>query len=380
MPSPICSVMTNKELFYFTGRCLTLEEHPEFREKIIQLIESDSINWQNFVSLCSNHLILPVIYLKFQSHDILSHLPEELSEFLKEIYHLNLSRNIQILKQLDEITNILNENEISPIYLKGAGNLLDNLYGDQGERIMGDIDLLVTEEDYLRAANILEIDGYTMTVESYIDIQSLKHYPRLSKTGVPASVEIHRLPVPPQYIKWYNTEIINKEKRAINKDASCFVLSDNHKVIHNFIHSQLSNKGDAYGIVSFRDIYDLYLLSKRISISQTISHIQYKRKAIAYFVFAGNALGLPKWFYQDEPISARMFCLKHDLYLQSPAFYYTNRTLRFMTDRIFSGYIGQFIKSFYLKSMRRSLFNRLTNPRWYKNHLNFYIGFFSHNK
>ena len=372
--------MTNKELFYFTGKCLTLDEHPGFGKEIIQLIESDSINWQDFVGLCSGHLILPVIYLKFQAHDIIVHLPEELTEFLKEIHELNLSRNEQILKQLNEITDILNENEIYPTLLKGVGYLVDKLYSNLGERMMGDIDLLVSEEDYLPAAKILESDGYSMTIESYVDVKSLKHYPRLSKNGVPASVEIHRLPVPQEFTKWYNTEIIDKEKRSINVDASCFVLSDNHKAIHNFIHSQLSNKGDAYGIVSFRAIYDLYLLSKRISISQTISLIQYKRKAIAYFVFAGRALGLPKRFYVEEPISARLFCLKHDLGLISTKFYFINKTSRFMIERIFLGYIGQFVKSFYSRSMRQSVLTRLNDQQWFKDHLNLYTRFFNSNK
>ena len=78
--------MTNKENFYFAGKCLTLNEHPEFRGEIIQAIESNSVNWKDFICLCNNHLILPLIYLKFKAHDLLASLPKELSEFLNEIY------------------------------------------------------------------------------------------------------------------------------------------------------------------------------------------------------------------------------------------------------------------------------------------------------
>lgn len=372
--------MTYKEIFYFTGKCLALDEDPTFRQEIIEKITTNQVDWRSFVQLCSDHLILPVIYIKFRSHDIISHLPEELTEFLKEIYELNLSRNGEILNQLQEITNVLNKNGIYPIYLKGAGNLLDKLYNDLGERIMSDIDLLVTEEEYLPAAKILETEGYSATIDSYVDIKNLKHYPRLSKAGTPANVEIHRLPVPEKFTKWYNTAIINKEKKAVSEEALYFVLSDNHKAIHNFIHSQLENKGDAYGDVSFRDIYDFYLISKRIVVAQTISQIQYKSKAITYCVFAGRALGLPKWFYNDAPISSRFYCLKQDLNLDSTLFYHLNRTLRFLVNRILIAYIGEFIQSFYSKNMRRSLFFRLTSPAWYKNHLRFYTDFFSRNK
>ena len=134
--------MTNKELFYFTGKCLTLDDDPGFREVIKEKITSEAIDWRKFVTLCSNHLILPSIYLRFLTHDILQYLPDELAEHLKDIYNLNVTRNSQILIQLEEITTKLNSRNIYPIFLKGSGNLLDRLYQDNGERILGDIDFL----------------------------------------------------------------------------------------------------------------------------------------------------------------------------------------------------------------------------------------------
>ena len=66
------SFMTYKELFYFTGHCLALDEHPEFREQIIELFASEESNWEGFIQLCSDHLIIPVIYLKFRQHNLLN--------------------------------------------------------------------------------------------------------------------------------------------------------------------------------------------------------------------------------------------------------------------------------------------------------------------
>ena len=105
--------MTYKELFYFTGQCLALDEHPEFREQIIEMfadanlsvpeqviteqprvlggsMETDKGNPQlinssdlppsgglrgaSFIQLCSDHLIIPAIYLKLKSHGLLTYL------------------------------------------------------------------------------------------------------------------------------------------------------------------------------------------------------------------------------------------------------------------------------------------------------------------
>ena len=370
--------MTNKELFYFTGKCLMLDVHPEFRQEIIEMIAFDSIDWENFVACCSNHLILPVIYLKFQLHGIIEYLPEELSEFLKEIYDLNVLRNTQILEQLHDITGVLNNDNIYPVFLKGAGNLLDGLYSDIGERMLGDIDFLVPEKDWLPAVKILENEGYSaeITMPRNFDIGSFKHYPRMSNPGFLAPLEIHRLPVNERHQSWFNPCIIDQEKKTVTALNGCYVQSDNHKIIHNFIHAQLDHNYHTYGIVSFRDLYDLCLLSKRTAIQQTIMGIKSKQKAIAYFVFAGKALGLNERFYAGSSFSAWLFSEKHDLNLRSATFYYTYRSIIFIAQRIFIGYIGQFIKSFYSQKVRQSVVNRLSDRQWYRAHFNSYAVFF----
>jgi hypothetical protein len=72
---------------------------------------------------------------------------------------------------------------------------LDHLYADNGERIIGDIDFLVPKKDYLRTAKLLEEDEYSPVTPFYCEVEDLKHYPRISKPGYPAVLEIHQLPV-----------------------------------------------------------------------------------------------------------------------------------------------------------------------------------------
>jgi len=372
--------MNNKELFYFIGKCLTLDEHPGFREEIIELIEADSIDWKNFTALCSNHLILPVIYLKFKSQELLPYLPKVVSDYFKEIYELNLVRNNQILYQLQEVTAVLNKGHIYPVYLKGAGNLLDGLYDDIGERMMGDIDFLVPEKDYLPAAELLKKEGYLTDFPTYLDVTDLKHYPRLFKVGVPADLEIHRLPVAEKYLGWFSPAIIFKEKKAALNLDGCFVLSDRHNIINNFIHSQLGHGGSITGIVSFRDLYDLYLLSKRSEVKLTIADIEPKQKAIAYFVFAGIALNLSGKFYPTGNLSSWILTKKHELNYGSKTFYTIFQSVTYFTQRIIIGFTSQIFHSIYNRKMRQSVINRLTDRHWYRAHLDSYKSFFSPNK
>jgi len=370
--------MNNLELFYFAGKCLSLDENPGFSNEIIDRCKADAVDWEQFVALCSNHLILPAIYLKFKSHGIIEYLPDELSEHLLAIYHLNVKRNSKILKQVNEITSVLNKNKIYPVFLKGTGNLLDSLYSDIGERILGDIDFLVPENDYLLSAELMKKEGYSAVSEirTYTDVKTLKHYPRLLSADYEAVIEIHRLPVTEKYQSWFNTGIIDREKVMVSSVSGCYVESDRHKIIHNFIHSQLSNEGNLLGIVSFRDLYDLYLLAKRYTVSETLPEIRTKQKAIAYFVFAGKTLSLPYKLYPKSNLSSSLLCKKHSLNLNSSAFYHTYRIIVFITQRIFVRYFGQIINSVYSNKMRQSIIRRISNRKWYGDHLQLYKRFF----
>jgi hypothetical protein len=322
--------MTNKEIFALVGKILTIDEHPGLKDEMEQMISNDCIEWQKLVALCSEHLILPSIYLKFKNNYLIDLLPLELAEFLKEIYDLNFSRNERILNQLRDLTVLLNRHDIFPVFLKGTGNLLDQLYCDKGERMIGDIDLLVPEKDYLSTAKILENDGYFTDGKFIGDLEAIKHYPRLAKIGVEVNVEIHRQLVTPSHSKMFNPGTIKKTQKQVAKDASCFVLSDNDKAIHNFIHCQLDHQGHIYASISFRDLYDLYLIAKRVNLKELIPLIQEKKKAITYFVFAGKAFNSPSIFYLETPSFTKIFLLKHRLNLDSKVFYKSFRVVRYL--------------------------------------------------
>lgn len=368
--------MTNKELFYFTGKCLSLDEHPVFREDIIKRFNDESFSWERFIGMCSNHFILPAIYLKFQFHNLLPFLPEEVSEFMQEIYERNSVRNKQIISQVNDVTRLLNEHEIYPVFLKGTAHILDGLYSDFGERMVGDIDLLVPDKDYLKAAKILEDDGYSSGMDIYFDVEHIKHYPRLFKPTVPADIEVHRLLVSDKHSQSLNPLIVERELKPADERMSSFVLSDRHKVIHNFIHCQLEHQGQDYGIISLRDIYDFYLLSKRVDMNSTISQIHQKRKAIAYFIFCSKALGIPLRFFPHETITSRLLNFKHSLNMNSQVFYYSYRTLQYIYSRMLVGWTVQIFQSIYSKHIRKSVFNRLKNPQWYRDHFKSYRNIF----
>ena len=123
-------------------------------------------------------------------------MPEELSVHFEAIFKMNRDRNIVLRQQALEIVALLNAEGIMPVFMKGTANVLDGLYEDEGERIVGDIDFLVSDDEFLRTAEILQNNGYQYKEQySYmqIDIKKVKHFPRLYKQGTTFDVEIHRV-------------------------------------------------------------------------------------------------------------------------------------------------------------------------------------------
>jgi hypothetical protein len=349
---------------YFIGSCLSLDEHPTFRETIIAQFSDPNYDWNDFIWTCSNHLVLPVIYLKFRKYDLLDHLPEGLASHFEEIYVLNHARNKQILLQMKEINAMLNKAGISPIYLKGTGNLIDGIYTDIGERIIGDIDFLVPGTDFLTAAELFKNEGYQICRPNNEPIDQIKHYPRLWKENVTADIEIHRSPVTINHSLHFGADLVQQFKKEVAEYPGCYVLSDEHKVILNFIHSQLTNSGHALGVVSLRDIYDLYCFSKRVDLSKIPQAFHYRKKSIAYFKISEKLLNHPCHFYPHETTGSRFYRLKHDLNFKSAFIYKVNLLVWVISDVVGYG-IQQIRESSSNGKLRWKIVKSIITPKWY---------------
>lgn len=308
--------MNSKQLFYFAGQCLTQSDSPEFRQRIIANLSSSRKFVDDFIQLCDKNLVLPAIYLKFKKLDLFKHLPSEVSQLLADIYTLNKNRNTAILEQIDEINETLEQKNILPVYLKGCAHLLDNLYSDVGERMIGDIDFLVKEEDFIEAGQVLLELGYKKQFELVKHWTEHTHHPAMYRDDYPAAVEIHRLPVEikleAKYTKQFTPSCIFDQIKMIPGKKNCFVQSDEHQFIQNVIHSQLAHSAYLFKKNYLRDMYDLYLLSQGIDATLISDVIQKKTKLEGYFMFTEKVLDIKGQFGEIKNLKGRLHCFLCD--------------------------------------------------------------------
>ena len=105
--------------------------------------------------------MFPALYCNLQRANFLHYLPEELVTYMKHITNLNRDRNEEIITQARELNTLLLANNITPISLKGTGNLLAGVYKDEAERMVGDIDFIFSKEDYPKVIKLLKNFDYS---------------------------------------------------------------------------------------------------------------------------------------------------------------------------------------------------------------------------
>jgi hypothetical protein len=249
---------------------------------------------------------------------------------------------------------------------------MDNLYSDLGERMIGDIDLLVSEKNYLETADLIMSLGYKHQEKIFYDLKKSKHYPRLYNPNVPADIEIHRVPVTIRHSRLFDFKIIDEHKKAINKWGNCYVPSDEHKVIHNFIHSQLSNKGFLFKVITLRDLFDLYLLSERVNILNVIPVIEAKNKAKAYFEYSDKLFSCDEKSAASYGSKPRSFGVLHKWFLNHPKQHNLHLKVIKSFDYTINVILLSIIKSFYDKSFRNYTLSHLKDKEWQKTKLDIF--------
>jgi hypothetical protein len=145
--------MTYKETLYFVAKCLTISLEHNNREEIEKQLQSNNIDWDAVVKVSTAHYVFPTLYYNMQRANFLHYLPEELVTYMEHITNLNRERNEEIITQAKELNTLLLANNISPIFLKGTGNLLAGIYDDIAERMVGDIDFIFQKKTIQKQLN-----------------------------------------------------------------------------------------------------------------------------------------------------------------------------------------------------------------------------------
>ena len=262
--------MNYKKTLYFIAKCLTISLEEKNRQEIEKQLKSKSIDWDAVVKVSTAHYVFPALYCNLKRVDFLKYLPQELVSYMKYITNLNRERNEKIIEQAKKLNNLLLANNITPIFLKGTGNLLAGIYEDIAERMVGDIDFIFSKEDYPKAITILIEFGYSDVVKTDYNWPMFKHYPRMKKENSIAAIEIHKELLLEKYASEFNYNFVEKDIQIINEVT---VLSYANKLNLSIIANQINDGGFYYKTMALRNAYDVFLLSKKTNTKEAVNSL-----------------------------------------------------------------------------------------------------------
>ncbi|KAB1155225.1 nucleotidyltransferase family protein [Tenacibaculum aiptasiae] len=355
--------MTYKETLFFVGKCLTITHETKNKEIIEKELKSGNIDWDNVVKLSTLHYVFPALYCNLKRANFLHYLPNDLVEYMKHITDLNRERNQQIIEQAKEINELLLENNITPIFLKGTGNLLEGLYEDIAERMVGDIDFIFSKNDYPNAIKVLTKNNYSKVHQTTYDFPSFKHYPRIQKKDKTAAIEIHKEILLEKYADEFNYDIIKNDTLLFN---NINVMSYENQLSLSIIAKQINDSGFYFKNIALRNAYDVFLLSKKTNAKNTFNRFEKLKHPLncflaTCFIVFGEVDSLK--FTQTPETKSYISFFKKMLINDPFRKKHLNRTAKklFIKKRI-----TILFKTFYNSEMRTWFFKRITDKQWYK--------------
>jgi len=252
--------LTPAEIALFIAKSLSISLSSKNLKEIKEVLKSQKIDWDLFVKISTSQLVLPALYCNYKRNDLLSFLPDDLVTYMEEITSLNRDRNLQIIEQLNDLNTLLRQNGVNPIFIKGAGYLIQHLYEDLAERMVGDIDFLVSKNEYDLAAKILSDRNYKPVSNLGYHFPQFKHHPRLYNDDHIAAVEIHKELLVEKYALEFNYETI---KDNIIQNNGFSVLSIDDQKALSIVSNQINDNGHNFKSLGLKNAYDFLLLNSK---------------------------------------------------------------------------------------------------------------------
>ncbi len=214
-------------------------------------------DWMAILDLANRSLVTAELCTAVATSSEFSALPKDVQTFLLEVRSRNRERNRRLAVQLRDALAALNGAGIEPVLLKGAA-LWTGRPGDESDRILADIDLLVRGPEVARAIAALQAAGFGLTSRyPGNDVHVVAELARPSDVGL---IDLHqRPPGPPglaqiDNLAAYCTPVILDGLRAMRPASAVQIF---FLVLHDQFHD-----GDYWrGSFDLRHLMDIARLS-----------------------------------------------------------------------------------------------------------------------
>lgn len=142
--------------------CARTELTQPMKERI-KALAGLNVDWGLLLQLSQAHAVTPLVYFNLRKTRV-NQLPKDYLEQLQKIYQSTTTQNLSFTQELLRLLKLFNDENIPVIPFKGPLLAL-MVYNNLSLRPISDLDLLIHEDDFLRAKKLLISNGYRLEVE-----------------------------------------------------------------------------------------------------------------------------------------------------------------------------------------------------------------------
>ncbi|WP_026755083.1 nucleotidyltransferase family protein [Sediminibacter sp. Hel_I_10] len=280
-------------------------------QKLDQFLSASSIDWENLVKIASSHLVLTAVYCRLEQKQLLHHLPEDLKSYLFELSSINRNRNLGLIKEIDFIGNILNQNDIEHVFIKGATMLVSNCYQDPAERMVGDIDVLIKSVDLQRAFDLIQNNGYSESKGFNYKVKEFRHLDRQIDENRLAAIELHDQILIKRHKDLINLDNLFETKISVNGINIPRIDFLQHI---NILTTEINNYNYYYNQVNLKNIYDHMILEQKkdyFSLNQSYRNKYINHFLSLYQIWTNSRIITGKSYYLKNQTRLYQLKIKH---------------------------------------------------------------------
>jgi hypothetical protein len=153
-PTKYAYLTGNADLAY-DAICKTLSE----RAAQVDWDAFDQNDWQLFAQIADTEGVAPLLHWQVKTGAIMDEWPSEVRQFMQARYYRTTAQNTLLFQELERILAAFESAQIPVIVLKGAA-LAQTIYSEPGLRPMGDLDLLIQQDNLAEALMVMQNLSY----------------------------------------------------------------------------------------------------------------------------------------------------------------------------------------------------------------------------
>lgn len=239
-----------------------------FTKKRFEDYTISKLNLDLLIKITSHHLLIPALYVNLKIKNYLDKFPEEFTKYIREIYVINKNRNIKLLEEIKEISIFFNLNKIDHVFLKGAGMLAGNFYKDIGERMIGDIDLLIEQKKISESIILLNKKKY---FNKYVYLKwEANVLPNFINNNKLFAIDLHTKLFPKKHNKLMSSK--NSINNCIKTNRNIKILNHIDNIKYSILNYQISDYGYLRNTYSLRKLYDVLMTNHNVDYNQLLGN------------------------------------------------------------------------------------------------------------